>query len=51
MQPFTPSQHELLASILSVCTNKMKYDEDTEWGNDEDEPEEEALFTELRKVY
>ncbi|CAO3627556.1 unnamed protein product [Cunninghamella blakesleeana] len=49
LQPFTPSQHELLASILSVCTNKMKYDEDTEWGNDEEEPEEEALFTELRK--
>jgi exportin-T len=29
---------------------KMRYDEETDWGNDEDEPEEEALFFEMRKV-
>lgn len=29
---------------------KMKYDDETDWGNEEDEPEEEALFMELRKV-
>ncbi|KAI8097196.1 armadillo-type protein [Halteromyces radiatus] len=49
MQQFTQAQRELLGSLLSVVIRKMKYDEDTEWGNDEDEPEEEALFTELRK--
>ncbi|OAD74660.1 hypothetical protein PHYBLDRAFT_180902 [Phycomyces blakesleeanus NRRL 1555(-)] len=49
MQPFTQSQQEFLRSLLSVVIMKMKYDEDTEWGNEEDEPEEEALFAELRK--
>lgn len=29
---------------------KMKYDEDTEWTDESDEPEEEALFMEMRKV-
>jgi hypothetical protein len=29
---------------------KMKYDEDTEWADGSDEPEEEALFIEMRKV-
>lgn len=29
---------------------KMKYDEDTEWSDESDEPEEEALFMEMRKV-
>jgi hypothetical protein len=29
---------------------KMKYDEDTEWADESDEPEEEALFMEMRKV-
>lgn len=29
---------------------KLRYDDDTEWDADEDEPEEEALFFEMRKV-
>lgn len=29
---------------------KLRYDDDTDWNDDEDEPEEEALFVEMRKV-
>lgn len=50
MQPLTQAQRELLGSLLNVIIQKMKYDEETEWGADDDEPEEEVLFTELRKV-
>lgn len=50
MQSFSPGQQEFLASLLRVVILKMKYDDETEWGNEEDEPEEEALFMELRKV-
>lgn len=50
MQPYTQSQQEFLGSLLSVVIMKMKYDDESDWGNDEDEPEEEALFMELRKV-
>jgi exportin-T len=50
MQPLTQAQLEILGSLLTVIIGKMKYDEDTDWGTDEDEPEEEALFAELRKV-
>ena len=50
MQPYTQSQQEFLGSLLSVIIMKMKYDEESDWGNDEDEPEEEALFMEMRKV-
>ncbi|SAM06431.1 hypothetical protein [Absidia glauca] len=49
MQPLTQAQLEILGSLLTVIIGKMKYDEDTDWGTDEDEPEEEALFAELRK--
>lgn len=50
MQPYTQSQQEFLGSLLSVVIMKMKYDDKSDWGNDEDEPEEEALFMEMRKV-
>lgn len=50
MQPYTQSQQEFLGSLLSVVIMKMKYDDESDWGNDEDEPEEEALFMEMRKV-
>ncbi|KAI9323871.1 armadillo-type protein [Dichotomocladium elegans] len=49
MPSYTQSQQEFLGSLLNVIIMKMKYDEESEWGNDEDEPEEEALFMELRK--
>ncbi|KAG0172349.1 pre-tRNA nuclear export protein, partial [Apophysomyces sp. BC1015] len=49
MQPFTQSQQEFLGSLLNVIIMKMKYDDETDWGNEEDEPEEEALFVEMRK--
>ncbi|CDS03104.1 hypothetical protein LRAMOSA00506 [Lichtheimia ramosa] len=49
MQPYTQSQQEFLGSLLSVVIMKMKYDDESDWGNDEDEPEEEALFMEMRK--
>lgn len=39
-----------MGSLLSVVIMKMKYDDESDWGNDEDEPEEEALFMEMRKV-
>lgn len=39
-----------MASLLNVVILKLRYDEDTDWGTDEDEPEEEALFFEMRKV-
>ena len=39
-----------LASLLNVVIVKLRYDEDTEWSDDQDEPEEEALFFEMRKV-
>lgn len=29
---------------------KMRYDDETDWEEDQDEPEEEALFVEMRKV-
>lgn len=50
MQPFSQGQHEFLASLLNVVIVKLRYDEDTEWSDDQDEPEEEALFFEMRKV-
>lgn len=50
MQAFSQGQHEFLGSLLNVVIMKMRYDEETDWGNDEDEPEEEALFFEMRKV-
>ncbi|KAG2221392.1 hypothetical protein INT45_012643 [Circinella minor] len=49
MQPFSQSQQEFLGRLLEVIIRKMKYDDETDWGNEEDEPEEEALFVELRK--
>ncbi|KAG1171818.1 hypothetical protein G6F70_006195 [Rhizopus microsporus] len=49
MQAFSQGQHEFLGSLLNVVIMKMRYDEETDWGNDEDEPEEEALFFEMRK--
>ncbi|KAI8067501.1 armadillo-type protein [Gongronella butleri] len=48
-QAFSASQLELLGSLLNVFIAKMKYDEDTDWDNEDDEPEEEALFAEFRK--
>lgn len=50
MQPLSQTQRELLGSLLNVIIQKMKYNEETEWGADDDEPEEEVLFAELRKV-
>ena len=50
MQPFSQSQIEFLGRLLEVIIRKMKYDDETEWGDEEEEPEEEALFAELRKV-
>ncbi|ORY05766.1 Xpo1-domain-containing protein [Basidiobolus meristosporus CBS 931.73] len=44
----TATQRELLASLIQVVVFKMKYDPDTEW-NDEEEDDEEILFSELRK--
>ncbi|SAL94983.1 hypothetical protein, partial, partial [Absidia glauca] len=49
MQPLSQAQRELLGSLLNVIIQKMKYNEETEWGADDDEPEEEVLFAELRK--
>ncbi|KAL9537608.1 hypothetical protein MBANPS3_011624 [Mucor bainieri] len=49
MQAFSQGQHEFLASLLNVVIVKLRYDEDTEWSDDQDEPEEEALFFEMRK--
>ncbi|KAF7730156.1 pre-tRNA nuclear export protein [Apophysomyces ossiformis] len=49
MQPFTQAQQEFLGSLLSVTIMKMKYDDETDWGNEDEEPEEEALFVEMRK--
>jgi hypothetical protein len=48
--PFLQSQWDFLLSLLGVIMMKMKYDEDTEWSDESDEPEEEALFLEMRKV-
>lgn len=50
MQAFTQGQHEFLGSLLNVVIVKLRYDDETEWDADEDEPEEEALFFEMRKV-
>jgi exportin-T len=50
MQTFSQGQHEFLASLLNVVIVKLRYDDETEWDADEDEPEEEALFFEMRKV-
>lgn len=50
MQPFAQSQQEFLGSLLNVIVMKMKYDDETDWGSEEEEPEEEALFVEMRKV-
>ncbi|CAM0141297.1 unnamed protein product [Umbelopsis sp. WA50703] len=47
--PFMQSQWDFLLSLLGVVMLKMKYDEDTEWTDESDEPEEEALFMEMRK--
>ncbi|CEP16433.1 hypothetical protein [Parasitella parasitica] len=49
MQSFSQGQHQFLASLLNVVVAKLRYDEDTEWSDDQDEPEEEALFFEMRK--
>ncbi|RCI03969.1 pre-tRNA nuclear export protein, partial [Rhizopus stolonifer] len=49
MQPFSQGQHEFLGSLLNVVIVKLRYDDETEWDADEDEPEEEALFFEMRK--
>ncbi|KAI8639645.1 armadillo-type protein [Parasitella parasitica] len=49
MQTFSQGQHEFLASLLNVVIVKLRYDEDTDWSDDQDEPEEEALFFEMRK--
>ncbi|KAI9245963.1 armadillo-type protein [Sporodiniella umbellata] len=49
MQSFSQGQHEFMASLLNVVVLKLRYDDETEWGTDEDEPEEEALFFEMRK--
>ncbi|CAO3620011.1 unnamed protein product [Mucor hiemalis] len=49
MQTFSQGQHEFLGSLLNVVIVKLRYDDDTEWDADEDEPEEEALFFEMRK--
>jgi hypothetical protein len=51
MQAFSQGQHEFLGSLLNVVIVKLRYDDETEWDADEDEPEEEALFFEMRKVY
>ncbi|KAI8980264.1 armadillo-type protein [Pilobolus umbonatus] len=48
-QSFTQFQMDFMASLLNVVIVKMRYDDETDWGTDEDEPEEEALFVELRK--
>jgi hypothetical protein len=47
---FIQSQWDFLLSLLGVIMMKMKYDEDTDWSDESDEPEEEALFMEMRKV-
>lgn len=39
-----------MVSLLNVVIVKLRYDDETEWDADEDEPEEEALFFEMRKV-
>ncbi|KAI7907870.1 armadillo-type protein [Cokeromyces recurvatus] len=49
MQPFSQGQHEFLGSLLNVVIMKLRYDDETDWNNDEDEPEDEALFFEMRK--
>jgi exportin-T len=50
MQAFSQGQHEFLGSLLNVVIVKLRYDDETEWDADDDEPEEEALFFEMRKV-
>ncbi|KAI8578810.1 hypothetical protein K450DRAFT_245632 [Umbelopsis ramanniana AG] len=47
--PFIQSQWDFLLSLLGVIMMKMKYDEDTEWSDESEEPEDEALFMEMRK--
>ncbi|OZJ01448.1 hypothetical protein BZG36_05624 [Bifiguratus adelaidae] len=42
-------QRKWLMSMLEVCTQKMKYDEDYDWVNGEDGAEEEAAFLDIRK--
>ncbi|CAO3687198.1 unnamed protein product [Rhizopus stolonifer] len=49
MQSFSQGQHEFMASLLNVVILKLRYDDETEWGTDDEEPEEEALFFEMRK--
>jgi exportin-T len=49
MQTLTQGQYEFLASLLSVLITKLKYDEDTEWGADQEDTEEDE-FVNLRKV-
>ncbi|GAA5810830.1 hypothetical protein MFLAVUS_004257 [Mucor flavus] len=48
-QSLSQGQHEFLVSLLNVVVVKLRYDDETEWDADEDEPEEEALFFEMRK--
>jgi exportin-T len=49
MQTLTQGQYEFLASLLNVLITKLKYDEDTEWGADQEDTEEDE-FVNLRKV-
>ncbi|OZJ05156.1 hypothetical protein BZG36_02232 [Bifiguratus adelaidae] len=42
-------QRKWLMSMLEVCIQKMKYDEEYDWVNGEDGAEEEAAFLDIRK--
>lgn len=46
--PMTPQYSEMLPPILNAIIMKMRYDETSSWGN-EDEQTDEAEFLELRK--
>ncbi|KAK3375431.1 armadillo-type protein [Podospora didyma] len=46
--PLPPAYAEMLPAILNAIVSKMRYDETTSWGN-EDEQTDEAEFQELRK--
>jgi exportin-T len=47
-QPLPPAYSAMLAPILNAIIQKMRYDETSSWGN-EDEQTDEAEFQELRK--
>lgn len=47
-QPLPPAYSALLSPILNAIIQKMRYDETSSWGN-EDEQTDEAEFQELRK--